>query len=80
MIDKPIRFGKAFKGPSKRTERLHKAKQGPKLFTRDEIHKLLNAARPQLRAMVLLGINAGFGNSDVGNLPLSALDLKRGWG
>jgi integrase len=32
-----------------------------------------------LRAMVLLGINAGFGNHDVGSLPLSALDLQAGW-
>ena len=79
LIDKPIRYGKAFKGPSKRTERLHKAELGPKLFSREEIHKLLNATRPQLRAMILLGINCGYGNSDVGNLPLSALDLEPGW-
>jgi integrase len=79
LIDKPIRYGKAFKGPSKRTERLHKAKQGPNLFTLEEIHILLNAARPSLRAMILLGINCGFGNADVGNLPLAALDLERGW-
>jgi integrase len=29
--------------------------------------------------MILLGVNAGFGNSDCGNLPLSAVDLERGW-
>jgi integrase len=29
--------------------------------------------------MLLLGINAGFGNADCANLPLSALDLERGW-
>jgi integrase len=34
---------------------------------------------PALRAMVLLGINAGFGNADVGSLPLSALDMETGW-
>src|SRR5262249_16333430 len=33
----------------------------------------------QLKAMLLLGINCGFGNSDCGNLPLSALDLDGGW-
>jgi integrase len=32
-----------------------------------------------LRAMVLLGINCGMGNSDCGNLPLSAVDLEAGW-
>jgi hypothetical protein len=30
---------------------------------------------PSLRAMVLLGVNAGFGNHDIATLPLSALDL-----
>jgi integrase len=34
---------------------------------------------PALRAMILLGVNAGFGNNDVATLPLSALDLSRGW-
>jgi integrase len=29
--------------------------------------------------MVLLGVNCGFGNSDVGTLPRSALDMKNGW-
>jgi integrase len=29
--------------------------------------------------MVLLGINCGFGNADVGLLPLAALDLDGGW-
>jgi integrase len=29
--------------------------------------------------MILLGINCGFGNADAGNLPLTALDLDRGW-
>jgi integrase len=30
--------------------------------------------------MILLGANCGFGNSDCGTLPLSAIDLDRGWG
>jgi integrase len=29
--------------------------------------------------MILLGVNCGFGNDDCGTLPLSALDLERGW-
>jgi integrase len=39
---------------------------------------LLNAAPTQLRAMILLGIDGALGNSDLANLPLSALDLKGG--
>jgi integrase len=34
---------------------------------------------PALRAMVLLGVNAGYGNADCGTLPRSALDLTGGW-
>jgi integrase len=34
---------------------------------------------PTLRAMILLGVNAGFGNHDVATLPLTALDLDRGF-
>jgi integrase len=36
-------------------------------------------ANPVLRAMILLGVNAGFGNADCASLPLSALDLDHGW-
>lgn len=78
LIDRPMRFGPGFKRPTKKTIRLLKAKQGPKLFTAEEIRKLLDAAGVQLRAMVLLGINCGFGNADCGNLPLAALDLAAG--
>ncbi len=34
---------------------------------------------PVLRAMTLLGLNCGFGNTDVATLPKSALDLAGGW-
>jgi integrase len=44
-----------------------------------EILALRDAANLQLRAMILLGANCGFGNADVANLPLRALDLKAGW-
>jgi integrase len=73
-LDRPMRFGPEFKGPAKKVLRLHRAKQGVKLFTAEEIRRMLDAAGVQLRAMILLGINCGYGNSDCGNLPLSALD------
>jgi integrase len=79
LLDRPARFGPGFKRPSKKVIRLHRAKQGPKLFAPEEVRKLLDAAGVQVRAMILLGINSGFGNSDCGNLPQSALDLERGW-
>jgi integrase len=79
LIPAPVRFGPGFKRPSKKTFRLHKAQQGPKLFTAEEIRRLLDAAGPSMRSMILLGINAGFGNGDCASLPLTALDLDDGW-
>jgi integrase len=79
LIDKPVRFGTAFKQPSKKTLRLHRAARGPKLFTAEEIRRMIGAADVRLKAMILLGINCGFGNADCGRLPLSALDLDAGW-
>jgi integrase len=78
-LDRPMRFGPDFKRTAKKVMRIHRSKQGAKLFTADEIRRMLNTAGPQLRAMIFLGINCGFGNSDCGNLPLSALDLEQGW-
>jgi integrase len=40
---------------------------------------VIRKADPVLKAMVLLGLNCGFGNTDVSTLPLSALDLDKGW-
>ena len=71
-------YGQGFKRPSKKTLRVEKAKQGHKLFTPTEIHRLLEAASPQCKAMMLLAINAGLGNADCGRLPLKALDLGTG--
>jgi integrase len=79
LLDKPMRFGPGFARPSRKTLRLERAKAGPKLFTQEEIHKLLDAASVQVKAMLLLGINCGLGNSDCANLPTSAIDLKTGW-
>jgi integrase len=79
LIDRPTRFGLGFKRPSMETLRLHRAKQGATLFTAEEIRSLIDAAGVQMKAMLLLGVNGACGNSDCGNLPLSALDLETGW-
>jgi integrase len=78
LIPTPVRFGPGFKRPSKKTFRVHRAQHGPKLFTADEIRRLIDSAGTPIKAMILLGINCGFGNSDCGNLPLDVLDLDRG--
>lgn len=79
LIDRPVRFGAGFTKPTKRTMRLHRAAGGLKLFGREEIHGMLEAAGAHLRAMILLGVNCGFGNADCGTLPIDAVDLDAGW-
>jgi integrase len=79
LTDRAVRFGPGFKRPTKKTLRLHRAAQGVKLLTADEISRLMEAGGPAIRAMILLGVNCGFGNADVGNLPLSALDMDGRW-
>ena len=78
-ISRPVRFGALFKRPSKRVLRQERNKRGVRMFEQAEIRKLLAAADPQLKAMILLGINCGFGNTDCSTLPQAALDLDAGW-
>jgi integrase len=78
LIDRPPCYGAEFKRPSKKVMRLDRARHGPRLFTAAEIWRLLDDSLPAMKAIILLGINCGFGNADCGNLPLSALDLERG--
>ena len=79
LIDKPVRFGPNFKRPSKRVLRKARNAKGPRMLEAEELRALLAAANEPLRTMMLLGINCGFGNHDVAALPISALDLTKGW-
>ena len=78
LIPTPVRFGPGFKRPSQKPSRVHRAQQGPKLFTAEEVRRLIVTAGTPMKAMILLGVyvNCGFGNSDCGNLPLTALDPR----
>lgn len=76
LIDKPLRYGPEFKRPSKKVLRLHRAAKGPRMFHADDLRKMITSARMPLKAMILLGINCGFGNHDCGKLPLKAVDLE----
>lgn len=81
LIQKPVRFGESFRRPSLKSMRIKRAKSqhehGLKMLEAAEIRSILETAKPQLKAMVLLAINGALGNSDVANLPQSA--IKGGW-
>src|SRR5262249_12297623 len=66
LTDQTMRFGPGFKRPSRKTLRLHKAQQGARMFTAEEVRRLLDAADVQVRSMLLVAINCAFGNADVG--------------
>jgi integrase len=79
LIDRPVRYGQAFKSPSKKALRKHRAEMGPRLFAKEEIRRMLESASVPIRAMILLGINCGFGNTDCGKLTQTVLDLDKGF-
>jgi integrase len=79
LITQPVRFGPTFKKPSASVLRRHRAKNGERMLEPEQLRKLIDAAQPPLKAMVLLGLNAGFGPHDIATLPQGAVDLERGW-
>jgi integrase len=79
LVDRPVPVGPNFAKPSAKVMRLHRQARGPRAFTEAELGKLLADAGRPMKAMILLGVNCGFGNLDVGTLPQSAVDLAAGW-
>jgi integrase len=77
IIKHPVNLGKAFRGPSAASKRKPQSesriRNGAKLFDPSEVRRMLGAAGTPLRAMVLLGINGGFGSTDCSRLPISAI-------
>jgi len=79
LIDQPMRYGPLFKRPSKKALRLERAEKGQRMIEAADMRRLIEAADVQMRAMIFLAVNCGFGNSDCGTLPLASLDLAGGW-
>lgn len=85
LMDRPIQFGPGFARPSKRTLRVERAKKGLRMFEAADLRRLLGCPpwRPlttvPFHAMILLGINCGYGNADCALLPLTAVNLDGGW-
>jgi integrase len=79
LIASPVRYGPFFKLPSARELRRARNQKGPRMLEPAELRRVLSEAGQPLKAMIYLGLNCGFGNSDCGNLPESALELDKGW-
>jgi integrase len=79
LIERAPRYGSEFKKPCKAVLRRHRAQNGERMLEADQLRRLIDAADVTLRAMILLGVNSGFGNADCATLPLSAINLDTGW-
>lgn len=79
LIDRPVRYGQQFNKPSKTVLRKAKAANGEKMLEPAALRELVDAASPQLKAMILLGLNCGMGNTDCSGLEVRHLDLEGGW-
>ncbi len=81
LIDKPMKYGKGLEKPSvrakRKAQRSAELANGKRLFSPSQVRAMLEAANAPLRAMILLGINGGFGNADCARLPISAVDFGR---
>jgi integrase len=72
-VKPPINVGVGFKRiPAGKIRGERKSR----LFTPAQIAKLLKLAKPQMRAMILLGLNGGFGSTDCARLTRDVIDLK----
>lgn len=76
LIDRPVKFGPGFKPPAQRA--VQRAQNGAgrvlKMFEREELLALLAAADPHFRAMVFMGANCAYGNTDISRLPVAAIE------
>ena len=79
LIDRPVRYGQGFKKPSRKVLRIARHSSGDRMFEADELRTILNVANEPLRTMILLGINCGFGQSDIGSLTIQSVGHECGW-
>ena len=64
LLENAARFGASFDPPSADRLRVARSEKPAKLFEQKDLRRILDACGVRLKAMVLLGINAGMGNSD----------------
>jgi len=76
-IPNPVNWGDSFAPISKRELRIDRNKKPAKIFTLEELTAIYHAADAQMKTFILLGLNCGLGNSDIGLMELRHID--NGW-
>ena len=79
ILDRPVRFGASFKKPSRKVIRRAKNSAGSRMIEAADLRRLIDAAGVPMKAMILLALNCGYGQTDAASLPLAALDFDGGW-
>ncbi len=79
LIPGQVRYGQSFRKPSKKAVLQQRNERGPKMFEAAQLRLSIEKAGLPLKAMILLGINCGFGPTDLARLQMKNLDLKKGW-
>lgn len=78
-IKNKLRYGESFDLPTAKSVRKEKNAKPRRMFEAADLRRILINAGLQVRAMTLLGANCGFGNTDISELPIDAVDLAAGW-
>lgn len=78
MREKAIHYGQSLARPTRKAVRRERSERPEKFFTADECRTLIAGASLHLKPMILLALNAGLGNTDIGSLRLDHLDLDAG--
>lgn len=73
MMGTQLPFKRGLQPPSARTIRQAEQARGKRMYEAAEIRKLVAAAPPHLKAMILLGINCGLGPDDLCRMPVEAI-------
>ena len=68
LIEKTVKFGTGFDKPSRKSLKREKQSKADKIFTVKELAQLYEVAGAQMKAFILLALNGGLGNSDIGQL------------
>lgn len=68
LVPHRLDTGDAFRPPAKSVIRREKQSKKNKSFTIEELQAIYGAANTQMRCFMLLGLNGGLGNGDIGQL------------
>ncbi len=74
LIDRPLPYSKALAGVPARELRKYRSTRPDRRLEPEHIKDLLEHCSPNMKAMVLLGINGGYNNSDVGQLRMEDIN------